>query len=159
MHEPQYGTGQIETQMPYSSRRGRHVKTDGSALLNPLLRPGVALAGRILPNVIKLDIQTARVKDRSWPQTDLLPHRSAGIHDQQKKRAPKGARRMDEEQRTAAHLLSNMSMICCFSCGVTGGGVSPSAPAEPSASFALIAFAAGLMSTLATNPLPGVRSA
>lgn len=86
------------------------------------------------------------------------PQRSAGIHDQQKKRAPEGARRMHQEQRTA-YLLSNMSMICCFSCGVTGGGVSPSAPADPSASFALIAFAAGLMSTLATNPLPGVRSA
>ena len=65
---------------------------------------------------------------------------------------------MSEEQRPA-YLLSNMSMICCFSCGVTGGGASPAAPAEPSASFALIAFSAGLMSTFATKPLPGVRSA
>lgn len=96
--------------------------------------------------------------DSWWPNTGLLPTVPQESTISKKKRAPEGARRMDEEQRTA-YLLSNMSMICCFSCGVTGGGVSPSAPADPSASFALIAFAAGLMSTLATNPLPGVRSA
>lgn len=57
-------------------------------------------------------------------------------------------------------LPSNMSMICRFSSGVTGGGVRPAAPAEPSASFALtVGLAAGLKSTLATKPAPGVRSA